>query len=67
MPMLLAALGYWGIGMPVGLLLAWQAGLGPVGLWIGLAVGLGGVALLMLARWRRLSAASLDRARPAGA
>ena len=56
-PMLLAALGYWGIGMPVGLFLAWQAELGPVGLWIGLAVGLGCVALLMLRRWRGLSRA----------
>ena len=61
-PMLLAALGYWGIGMPVGLLLAWSAGLGPVGLWIGLAAGLGGVALLMLRRWRLLSRASVARA-----
>ncbi|MFC7475899.1 MATE family efflux transporter [Dankookia sp. GCM10030260] len=56
-PMLLAGLGYWGIGMPVGLVLAAWLGLGPVGLWIGLASGLGGVALLMLRRWQRLSAA----------
>ncbi|NOG71711.1 MATE family efflux transporter [Roseicella sp. DB1501] len=60
-PMLLAGLGYWGLGMPVGLLLAARLGLGPVGLWIGLAAGLACVALLMLRRWRRLSEASLDR------
>ena len=58
-PMLLAALGYWGLGMPIGVGLAFGgfgwAGLGPVGLWFGLAAGLGFVALLMLARWRRLS------------
>ena len=65
-PMLLAALGYWGIGMPVGLVLAAWVGLGPVGLWVGLAAGLGGVAVLMLRRWGRLSqrfltTPSLDR------
>jgi MATE family multidrug resistance protein len=55
-PMLLAALGYWGIGLPVGLALAHPAGMGPVGIWIGLGAGTGMVAVLMLARWRRLSA-----------
>ncbi|MDB5372579.1 MAG: norM, partial [Belnapia sp.] len=60
-PMLLAALGYWGIGMPVGVGLAfwgmpgWAAGLGPLGLWLGLAAGIGIVSLLMLGRWSRLS------------
>jgi sugar phosphate permease len=66
-PMLLAALGYWGLGMPVGLVLAAWLGLGPVGLWIGLAAGLGGVAVLMLRRWGRLSGASLASAAVAGA
>ncbi|MDO9710502.1 MATE family efflux transporter [Paracraurococcus lichenis] len=56
-PMLLAALGYWGLGMPIGVGLAAGAGLGPPGIWVGLAAGLGAVALLMLRRWRRLSAA----------
>ncbi|TCZ64334.1 MATE family efflux transporter [Roseicella aquatilis] len=60
-PMLLAALGYWGIGMPVGLLLAGPAGLGPEGLWIGLAAGLGVVAALVLRRWWRLSGDSVDQ------
>jgi MATE family multidrug resistance protein len=54
-PMLLAALGYWGIGLPVGLALAHAAGMGPLGIWIGLGVGTGLVALLMLGRWRRVS------------
>ncbi|MDN3565707.1 MATE family efflux transporter [Paeniroseomonas aquatica] len=54
-PMLFAALGYWGLGMPIGVGLAFWAGLGPAGLWVGLAAGLGIVAGLMLARWRRLS------------
>jgi MATE family multidrug resistance protein len=56
-PMLIAALGYWVIGLPGGLVLAHPLGLGPVGIWLGLAAGLGVVAALMLRRWARLSAA----------
>jgi MATE family multidrug resistance protein len=56
-PMIFAALGYWGFGLPGGLLLAHQAGLGPAGIWAGLAAGLGVVAVLMLRRWARLCAA----------
>jgi len=51
-PMLLAGLGYWGIGATLGVLLAFPGGLGPRGVWIGLASGLGVVAVLMLWRWR---------------
>lgn len=50
-PMVYAALGYWGIGTPVGLALAFPFGLRGSGLWIGLATGLAAVALLMLRRW----------------
>ena len=52
-PMLYAALGYWGIGTPVGLALAFPGRLGGAGLWIGLAVGLAAVSLLLLGRWWR--------------
>jgi MATE family multidrug resistance protein len=52
-PMLFAALGYWGIGLPFGALLAFRFGLGGAGIWIGLASGLVIVALLMLQRWWR--------------
>ncbi len=67
-PMLFAALGYWVLGLPAGLLLAGPAGFGPPGIWVGLAIGLSIVAVLMLARWRRLSrrgaaAAPVDAAR----
>ncbi|MBR0656304.1 MATE family efflux transporter [Plastoroseomonas arctica] len=55
-PMLLAALGYWGIGLPLGVALAMWAGLEARGVWWGLALGLGVVAVLMLLRWRRMSA-----------
>lgn len=56
-PMLFAAFGYWGLGLPSGLMLGWWGGFGPPGVWMGLATGLAVVAVLMLARWRRLSAA----------
>jgi multidrug resistance protein, MATE family len=35
--------------------LGFPAGLGAMGIWIGLAAGLGVVAALMLRRWRRMS------------
>lgn len=54
-PMLLAGFGYWIIGLPSGLLLALPLGMGPLGIWLGLAIGLFIVAALMLHRWVRLS------------
>jgi MATE family multidrug resistance protein len=56
MPLLFAALGYWGLGLPFGLLMGFQVGMGPVGVWFGLAAGLAVVAVLMTLRWRRMSA-----------
>jgi MATE family multidrug resistance protein len=50
-PMLFAALGYWVIGLPLGIALALPAGLGARGVWWGLAAGLAIVAVLMLRRW----------------
>lgn len=50
-PMIFALMGYWFIGVGVGAGLAfWQEWEG-IGLWVGLASGLGIVAVLMLARW----------------
>jgi MATE family multidrug resistance protein len=51
MPMLIAAIGYWVIGLPVGALLTFKTSLGGVGVWIGLASGLGAVGILMTSRW----------------
>jgi MATE family multidrug resistance protein len=39
-PMVIAAIGYWTIGFAGGWLLAFPLGLGAVGLWLGLALGL---------------------------
>ncbi len=50
-PMLYAAVGYWLIGIGVGLVLAFPAQMGGLGIWLGLACGLVVVAVLMLARW----------------
>jgi MATE family multidrug resistance protein len=55
-PLAIASFGYWVVGLPVGLALAFPGGMGPIGVWIGLATGLFIVAGLMLHRWSRLSA-----------
>jgi MATE family multidrug resistance protein len=55
-PMLICALGYWAIGAPLGLALAFKLGFGGIGIWIGLAAGLAVVAILLIWRWRRLTA-----------
>ena len=52
-PMIYAAIGYWGVGLPLGVLLAFHFGFNGVGIWIGLASGLAVVAVLLLARWLR--------------
>ena len=50
-PMLFALFGYWVVGIGVGAWLAFDRGWGGVGIWTGLAVGLGIVAVLMITRW----------------
>ncbi len=52
-PMFYAAFGYWGVGLPLGVALAFGTSLKGVGIWIGLATGLAVVAGLMLWRWLR--------------
>ena len=49
-PMFINMGGFWLGGIPLSLLLGFQLGLGPVGLWWGLAAGLAVVALVLLAR-----------------
>lgn len=51
-PMLINLFGFWVVGLPVGLLLAFTAGLGPPGVWWGLATGLAVVAVLLGRRVR---------------
>jgi MATE family multidrug resistance protein len=52
-PALIAAFGYWAVGFPVGAVLAFKAGMGGVGVWWGLTIGLVVVAALALARFIR--------------
>ena len=49
-PMVLAAIGYWGIGFAGGWALAFPLGQGAVGLWWGLALGLLVVSSLLTVR-----------------
>lgn len=53
-PMLLHLGGFWGIGAPLGLVLAFRAGLGPRGVWLGYLGSLVVVAAaqLLRVRWR---------------
>jgi MATE family multidrug resistance protein len=51
-PMVMALAGYWAVGAPIGLGLAFLTPLRGLGLWIGLACGLAVVALQLLWRWR---------------
>jgi MATE family multidrug resistance protein len=60
-PMLYAALGYWGIGLPLGVVLAFPLEMGGIGIWIGLCVGLAVVATLLLWRWLRRESLGLLR------
>ncbi|HRL20753.1 MAG TPA: MATE family efflux transporter [Alcaligenes sp.] len=65
-PMLLALIGYWVLGVPTGAVLAFQADMGGIGIWIGLVTGLSIVAVLLTLRWVRASR-RLARKRPSRA
>lgn len=53
-PMWLACLSYWVIGIPISYVMAFPLGWGPEGLWLGLTVGLGAAAVLLSLRfWGR--------------
>ncbi|GLH82313.1 putative multidrug resistance protein NorM [Bradyrhizobium sp. SSBR45G] len=54
-PLLLAVLGYWLIGFPASYLLGLHTALGATGIWIGLSVGTGIYAALLVLRFRRLA------------
>lgn len=53
-PMLIAALAYWAVGIPASYLLGFVLGWQGVGVWLGMAAGLACAAVpLMLRFWRR--------------
>lgn len=45
--------GHWVLGLPVGYVLCFHAEWGAPGLWIGLAIGLASVAILLVRVWHR--------------
>ena len=55
-PTVITFIAYWVIGLPLGYWLAFHTPLGAVGLWAGLAAGLGSAALLLGWRFHRLTA-----------
>ncbi|SPF81567.1 MATE family efflux transporter [Pseudoprimorskyibacter insulae] len=60
-PMIMAATAYWVIGLPAGYVLAFVAGLGAKGIWIGLVLGLSAAAVMLLWRFWRHSVPALPR------
>lgn len=56
-PMIAATVSYWLIGIPTGYVLGFPFGMGGLGLWLGLVIGLAFAATLMMGRfWRRVGA-----------
>lgn len=60
-PMLLNLVGFWMVGMPVSLWLGFGLGWGPQGVWWGLAIGIGVVAILLTLRVRKRLSRTLRR------
>ena len=60
-PMVVNLLGFWAVGLPVGVWLGFQMEMGPRGLWWGLVTGLGVVSVLLLLRIRVRFARALER------
>lgn len=52
-PMIANLVGYWVLGLPLGLLLCFSLHKGIFGLWVGLTLALIVIALALLFRWRR--------------
>lgn len=55
-------IGYWMLGLPIGIALAFPSHVGPIGIWIGLTVGLAVVAVLIVARVRNRIETPIRRA-----
>ena len=50
-PMVCNLVAHWLIGLPMGYLLGFTAGYGIIGLWLGLALGLGAAGIYLLRAW----------------
>ena len=60
-PMILNLIGFWFIGLPACVVLGFTLGLGPRGVWWGLAIGIGVVGVLLMFRIRRRFGRELRR------
>ena len=58
-PMVIAALSYWAIGIPASYILGFPMGLGGIGVWLGLVLGLACAGILLMARFWGTSLAQL--------
>ena len=52
-PTVIALVAYWILGLPLGYLLGFKQGLGAVGVWVGLLIGLSVAAILLFMRFNR--------------
>ncbi|SHG47198.1 multidrug resistance protein, MATE family [Kaistia soli DSM 19436] len=59
-PMLYAALGYWGVGLGTSVTLGFGLGYGGIGIWIGLACGLAATSTMLVVRWMRRGRLGLE-------
>ena len=62
-PMVLAILGYWAVGLPIAYILGFVVGWRGIGIWIGLAAGLAFVAVVLVTRFALRERLGLLRAR----
>jgi multidrug resistance protein, MATE family len=65
-PTVITFVAYWVISLPIGYGLAFHTALGPVGVWIGLAIGLGSAAVLLGWRFHHKTRRPEAVAAPAG-
>ena len=59
-PMVYAALAYWGVGLPASYVAGFVLGLGAVGVWLGLVIGLALAAVALLHRFWRVCLPALS-------
>ncbi len=52
-PMIYAAIAYWGIGLPLSIAFGFWLDMKGAGIWLGLVCGLAAAAILLLSRWLR--------------
>ena len=60
-PTIITFVAYWGIGLPLGYWLGFHGNMGPVGVWMGLLVGLTISAVLLFYRFNRQTKKLLNK------